>query len=125
MPLNLESATRRLFPCPVCGQGLEIRETKKDKPYVVCDQCGMQLFVRNETGISRFERLVNSAEQRDIWKRLEELQQRYHKKCPKCGKEFWITPEQIKTSWMDGSFVGYRCPEKGCDGTATWGRDKK
>src|SRR5207247_7181327 len=93
MPLNLESATRRLFPCPVCGQGLETRETKKDKPYVVCDPCGMQLFVRNETGISRFERLVNSAEQRDIWKRLEELQQRYHKKCPKCGKEFWITPE--------------------------------
>ncbi len=125
MPLNLESATRRLFPCPVCGQGLEIRETKKDKPYVVCDPCGMQLFVRNETGISRFERLVNSAEQRDIWKRLEDLQQRYHKKCSKCGKEFWITPEQIKTSWMDGSFVGYRCPEKGCDGMAAWGKDKK
>ena len=125
MPLNLESATRRLFPCPVCDQGLEIRETKKDKPYVVCDPCGMQLFVRNETGISRFERLVNSAEQRVIWKRLEDLQQRYHKKCSKCGKEFWITPEQIKTSWMDGSFVGYRCPEKGCDGMAAWGKDKK
>ena len=59
------------------------------------------------------------------WKRLEELQRRYQKKCPKCGKEFWITPEQIKTSWMDGSFVGYRCPERGCDGMATWEKDKK
>ncbi|PYV68647.1 MAG: hypothetical protein DMG97_24140 [Acidobacteria bacterium] len=125
MPLNLESATRGLFPCPVCGQGLEIRETKKDKPYLVCDPCGMQLFVRNETGISRLERLVCSAEQRDIWKRLEELQRRYQRKCPKCGEEFWITPDRIKTSWMDGSFVGYRCPEKGCDGVATWGRDEK
>ena len=123
MPLNF--AATQYFPCPVCGQALEIRETKKDKPYMVCDPCGMQLFVRNETGISRFERLVASAEQRDIWTRLEELQQRYRRKCPDCGKEFWITPDQIKTSWMDGSLVGYRCPEKGCDGIVPWGKAKK
>jgi len=123
MPLNFSST--QYFPCPVCGQALDIRETKKDKPYMVCDPCGMQLFVRNETGIARFQRIVSSAEQRDIWKRLDELQQRYRKKCPKCGKEFWITPNQIKTSWMDGSFVGYHCPEKGCDGVVAWGKDKK
>ena len=125
MPLNLASTSRRLFPCPVCGQGLVVKETKKDKPYMVCDPCGMQLFVRNATGIARFERLLSSAEQRDIWKRLEELQQRYRRKCPECGKEFWIAPDQIRTSWVDGTFSGYRCPEKGCGGVVSWGRDGK
>src|SRR6185437_16438374 len=126
MPLNFAVANgRRLFPCPVCGQGLPVKETKKDKPYLVCDPCGVQLFVRNATGIGRFEGLVQSAEQRGIWERLEELQRRYRKKCPKCDKEFWIAPEQIKTSWVDGSFTGYRCPERGCDGVATSGKDRK
>lgn len=125
MPLKLDLTTPRFFPCPVCGQGLRVKETKKDKPYMVCDPCGMQLFVRNAMGISRFERLVTSAEQRDIWKRLEELQQRYRRKCPECGKDFWITPDQIKTSWMDGSFAGYRCPERGCGGIVTWGKDRR
>ncbi len=125
MPLDLELTTRRLFPCPLCGTGLDVRQTKKDKPYLVCDPCGMQLFVRNETGITRFARLIQGAEQKDIWRRLEDLQSRYHRKCPACGKEFWITPDHIKTSWMDGSFVGYRCPERGCDGVVLWGRDRK
>jgi len=71
MPLNLTAT--QYFPCPVCGQPLDIRETKKDKPYMTCDPCGMQLFVRNATGIARFQRLVSSAEQRDVWKRLDEL----------------------------------------------------
>ena len=125
MPLNLDLTTPRLFPCPLCGQGLRVKETKKDKPYMVCDPCGMQLFVRNAMGIARFERLVTSAEQRDIWKRLDDLQQRYRRKCPECGKDFWITPDQIKTSWVDGSFAGYRCPEKGCDGVVAWGKDRR
>lgn len=117
--------TRRLFPCPVCGVGLEVKETKKDKPYVVCDPCGMQLFVRNQTGIGRFDQLVSDAAQRNIWARLQELQQRYQKKCPKCGRRFWIGPDQLKTSWLDGSFEGYCCTEKGCDGVAKWKEEAK
>jgi ssDNA-binding Zn-finger/Zn-ribbon topoisomerase 1 len=124
-PALATTSKRRLFPCPVCGVGLEIRETKKHKPYVICDPCGVQLFVRNETGMGRLERLLFGAEQKDIWARLEELQHRYHKKCPKCGNWFWIQPDQIKTSWMDGSFEGYRCPERGCDGFAKWKEERK
>lgn len=67
-----------------------------------------------------FEQLVSDAGQRNIWKRLDDLQSRYRGKCPECGKEFWIAPDQIKTNWLDGTFVGYRCPERGCDGVVSW-----
>jgi len=120
----IETSKQRLFPCPLCARGLDIRETKKDKPYVICDPCGMQLFVRNDTGIALFERLVDGAEERHIWQRLEELQQQYRKKCPKCGRMFWIHPDRVKTNWMDGSFEGYRCPERGCDGVAKAKEDR-
>jgi DNA-directed RNA polymerase subunit RPC12/RpoP len=119
------SSNRRLFPCPLCARGLDIRETKKNKPYVICDPCGLQLFVRNETGMGMFERLVSGAEQGNIWARLEELQHQYQKKCPKCGRRFWIHPDRIKTNWMDGSFEGYHCPERGCDGVAKWQEEEK
>jgi len=125
MPLNLALNTRPLFPCPLCGQGLDVRETKKDKPYIVCDPCGIQLFVRNSVGIARFRSLVASAEQRDIWQRLDDLQKRYRRKCPECGKEFWTAPDQIKTSWVDGRLTGYRCPEKGCSGVVAWTKEKR
>lgn len=105
-----------LFPCSVCGEGLEVRETKKGKPYVICNPCGMQMFVRVESGIRRFEQLVADAGRKDIWERLEELQQRYQKKCPQCGKKFWVTPDLIKTSWLNGDFEGYRCSDSECDG---------
>jgi hypothetical protein len=66
-----------------------VRQTKKKKPYVICDPCGVQ------------------------------------QKCPECGKSFWIVPDQIKTSWVDGKFEGYRCPERGCSGAVTWNGEKK
>jgi len=111
--------SKRLFPCPVCGEALEVKQTKKKKPYVVCDPCGVQLFVRNETGIGRFERLVAQAEQKDVWKHLEDMEDRYRKACPECGKAFWIEPKLVETSWLDGSFKGYRCPEPNCEGIVT------
>jgi predicted RNA-binding Zn-ribbon protein involved in translation (DUF1610 family) len=74
------------------------------------------MFVRVETGIRRFEGLVKDAAENHIWKRIAELQRRYRFECPKCGKEFWLTDELIKTSWVSGAFQGYRCPETGCDG---------
>ena len=30
---------KAMFPCPVCMQAREVRMTKKDKPYLVCDPC--------------------------------------------------------------------------------------
>lgn len=46
------------FPCPVCGKLRPIGMTKKDKPYLKCNGCGVQLFVRMEEGIERLRRLV-------------------------------------------------------------------
>ena len=108
----------RLFPCCVCGEPREVRTTKKGKPYMICDPCGVQMFVRVETGIRRFEQLVEDAAGNNIWKRLAELQQRYQLTCPKCGKKFWLTMELIKTGWASGKLEGCRCPDRDCDGIA-------
>jgi hypothetical protein len=66
MPLPAVTANPVLFPCPLCGKPLDVRETKKKKPYVICDPCGVQLFIRSKAGMSSFERLVGDAEQRNI-----------------------------------------------------------
>ena len=108
----------RLFPCCVCGEAREVGTTKKNKPYLICDPCGVQLFVRGKTGIRRFDALVADADRNNVWKRLAELQQRYRFECPKCGKRFWLTAELIKTSWASGKLEGYRCPDPGCGGIA-------
>lgn len=104
------------FPCPVCAARLDVRTSKKRKPYVVCDPCGVQMFVRSQSGIERFAFLVERAESGNALDRLGEMERRYRKKCPKCGKWFWITPELLETSWFDGEATGVKCPEKGCNG---------
>jgi transcription elongation factor Elf1 len=112
----------RLFPCCVCGEAREVGTTKKDKPYLICDPCGVQVFVRGKTGIRRFEELVADAAGNNVWKRLAELQQRYQFECPKCRKKFWLTPELIKTNWANGKLEGYRCPDSACGGIAKPGK---
>jgi transposase-like protein len=104
------------FPCPLCGEGLDVRETKKKKPYVVCDPCGIQLFVRGERGIRQFEQLVEKGQSDNFWAKIEALKERYRKKCPSCRKEFWIEERLIETSVIHGGFNGYRCPDPDCDG---------
>jgi transcription elongation factor Elf1 len=104
------------FPCPLCGRGLEVRESKKQKPYVVCDPCGVQLFVRSQEGISAFNRLIERGQQGNAWDRLREMEANCLKKCPKCGRRFWISEADLETSWFDGEFKGFRCPETACDG---------
>jgi len=85
---------------------------------MICDPCGMQMFVRVETGIRRFEAMIEAADRDDVWGRMAKLQQRYELQCPKCEKKFWLTPELIKTSWVSGTFEGYRCPDSDCGGIA-------
>jgi DNA-directed RNA polymerase subunit RPC12/RpoP len=46
------------FPCPVCGAALAIRSSKNKKPYCICNDCGIQLFVRGKVGITRLHKLV-------------------------------------------------------------------
>ena len=108
----LEIHATRHFPCPVCGEALDVRESKKDKPYVVCDACGVQMFVRNEAGIRRLEQLVQAAKTQHVWERLKELLHRYQKTCPQCANKFWVTEETRHTDWLN-ELDGYTCPECG------------
>ena len=108
--------TATSFPCCICEAPLDVRETKNGKPYVICDPCGMQMFVRNRDGIGKFETLVGQARAADIRVRLAKLEERYKKKCPKCGNEFWVEERLIKTGLIDGKPTAYACPRSGCNG---------
>jgi hypothetical protein len=46
---------KKRFGCPLCFVLLDVRYSKKNKPYCVCDNCGVQLFIRGKEGIERFE----------------------------------------------------------------------
>jgi predicted RNA-binding Zn-ribbon protein involved in translation (DUF1610 family) len=115
---------KRLFPCPVCGEALDVRTSKRSKPYVVCNHCGVQLFIRTQPGIEKFERLIAEARAAGFWERLQKLESQYRKKCPKCGRWFWVSEKLIATSWLDGSFTGFECPEPDCDGLAKPAEEK-
>jgi DNA-directed RNA polymerase subunit RPC12/RpoP len=112
----MSSSEKRFFPCPICSDRLDVRESKKGKPYVICDRCGVQMFVRNDAGIRELERLTAAPDQVNAWTRLVDLQKRFQKTCPQCRKKFWITEESIVASWFDGRFTGYRCPDPACEG---------
>ncbi len=53
---------RRSFPCPLCGTQLELRESRRVKPYCVCNSCGIQVFFRGQKGISRLRKLLDEHE---------------------------------------------------------------
>jgi predicted RNA-binding Zn-ribbon protein involved in translation (DUF1610 family) len=109
----MPTKTNDKFPCPVCTQPLEVRLTKKEKPYVTCDPCGVQLFIRGPAGIGEFRRLIEPGDRSGLLDRLTEMQHRYRLGCPECGSKFWIEPKLIKTSAFDGSLKGFRCPKCG------------
>jgi len=48
------------FPCQLCGAGLEVRISTKQKPYTVCLDCGIQNFYRGKQGIRRLRELLDS-----------------------------------------------------------------
>jgi predicted RNA-binding Zn-ribbon protein involved in translation (DUF1610 family) len=110
----------RMFPCPVCAQARDVRSTKKDKPYLICDPCGVQLFVRGPSGITEFNRLLKRTSDGGLMERLREMEQRYRLTCPECGCQFWADPRLIKTSVFDGNLKGFRCPQKDCNATVPW-----
>jgi transcription elongation factor Elf1 len=114
-----------MFPCPVCTVPREVLLTKKDKPYLTCDPCGVQVFVRGPSGISEFSRLLQSTSEESLLARLNHMEQRYRLTCPECGHKFWITPKLIKTSMFDGSMKGVVCPQKGCDKVVPWNEGQK
>jgi hypothetical protein len=108
------------FPCPVCAEPREIRLTKNDKPYLICDPCGVQLFIRGRIGGERFAVLLQQATVESVIARFNEMERRYRRRCPGCGQQFWIEPRLIKTSLFDGSLKGLRCPQPDCETTVPW-----
>ncbi len=54
------------LPCLLCGNRLERRTAKNDKPYFVCDPCGVQFFVRRKQGMDRLEDLLRESERNAI-----------------------------------------------------------
>lgn len=56
----------QFLPCLLCGDKLEKRTDKNDKPYFVCDPCGVQFFVRRKLGMERLENLLRASEQNAI-----------------------------------------------------------
>ncbi len=50
----------KTIPCPLCGIPLEIRESVKSKPYVICNSCGMQMFIRKESGIEKLKKILSN-----------------------------------------------------------------
>jgi DNA-directed RNA polymerase subunit RPC12/RpoP len=49
---------RAKLPCFLCSADLEIRTDKNGKRYFICDDCGVQAFIRRKTGISKLAKLV-------------------------------------------------------------------
>jgi hypothetical protein len=56
----------QFLPCLLCGNKLEKRADKHDKPYFVCDSCGIQFFVRRKQGIDRLHELLRASERHAI-----------------------------------------------------------
>ena len=52
-----ESLAGKQFPCPVCGDALQLKIACTGKPYCHCDQCGIQLFFRKKNGIQRLKEM--------------------------------------------------------------------
>lgn len=46
-----ERIKNKKFPCPLCEEKLLLKLDKKKKLYVICDVCGVQMFVRYPRGI--------------------------------------------------------------------------
>jgi len=46
------------LPCFLCHKQLDLRISKTEKPYFVCEDCGMQIFVRGKRGIQRLQKLL-------------------------------------------------------------------
>ena len=51
------------IPCFLCKKPVPVKKTRKGKPYIVCDRCGLQVFVRYGEGIKALrEKVYNQCE---------------------------------------------------------------
>ena len=54
------------IPCFLCGTDLAIRTDNHQKPYFICDPCGLQAFVRKQTGIVQLEKFLRNLRAQDF-----------------------------------------------------------
>lgn len=47
------------IPCFLCGDFQKLLLSKNNKPYFICNICGVQAFIRKEDGILRLKDLIN------------------------------------------------------------------
>ena len=112
--------TARRFPCPICSLPQDVRGSKKGKPYITCNTCGVQLFIRGQLGIAEFNKLLDRTRLEGSLARMNEVLRRYYVRCFACGTQFWIEPQLIATSMFDGSLKGVRCPNAKCEAVIPW-----
>lgn len=60
-PGQLNEIIGRPLPCPLCGQDIPVKMSKSGKPYIICDDCGVQLFIRSPRGIERLRQIIQEA----------------------------------------------------------------
>jgi hypothetical protein len=53
----------KTIPCFLCKRDLDIRFSKKDRPYTVCTECQIQTFIRGRKGFERLVTLVKEQEE--------------------------------------------------------------
>jgi len=44
--VQVEDGLGVIVPCWLCGSPVPVKFTKKDKPFLVCNDCGVQTFIR-------------------------------------------------------------------------------
>jgi hypothetical protein len=54
------------IPCFLCSHELRQRRDKNEKPYFICDPCGMQIFVRGRQGIENLSQLIVMLKERNF-----------------------------------------------------------
>ena len=55
-----------VLPCFLCGKQLDQRTDKNNKPYFICNPCGMQVFIRRELGIQKLEELIRNLKEGEL-----------------------------------------------------------
>jgi DNA-directed RNA polymerase subunit RPC12/RpoP len=54
------------LPCFLCGKQLNQRTDKNNKPYFICNPCGMQIFIRRELGIQKLADLIRNLKEGEL-----------------------------------------------------------
>lgn len=62
MPLRgmLTVQGESLLECPLCGQLVAVKASKTGKPYLICNDCGLQMFVRFPAGQARLDGILEA-----------------------------------------------------------------